>query len=222
MFFFRNVFGSNAGPIERRHPGGVVEQIFEGFKVRISAMPKIVTVYQRKLQNSPTPPPPPPPRPQPVPSPQPKPTENSVGTPEKQDVVAPSSPILKAQLSAPPKKPREHPKGDLKSQVCCSFFLSFISSLKLNSLYLRIFVFFKNCLVSIHIKIRKSSFHFLLSTNCLVIYFFMISLFVLKSLLILHSRDLHFVFPFVKKCMLSIYYLWYFNFPFNNIIMYSF
>jgi hypothetical protein len=32
---------------------------------------------------------------------------------------APASPILKAQLSAPPKQ-RETPKGDAKSQVCCT------------------------------------------------------------------------------------------------------
>jgi len=37
---------------------------------------------------------------------------------------APASPILKAQLSAPPKQ-RDNPKGDTKSQVCCTLFRLF-------------------------------------------------------------------------------------------------
>jgi len=38
---------------------------------------------------------------------------------------APASPILKAQLSAPPKQ-RDNPKGDAKSQVCCTSFTLFV------------------------------------------------------------------------------------------------
>jgi AT-rich interactive domain-containing protein 2 len=77
--------------------------------------------------------------PPPTTSPAPQTSEISVtsGDASLPIAPAPASPILKAQLSAPPKQ-RDSLKGDTKSQVCCTLFSSY--RLFFTPLYLPSFV----------------------------------------------------------------------------------
>jgi len=122
-------------------PGTSSLMFYEGIKVRANPFSVLVsastTIQQppspQAAQQSPTPTVPvqrkglnivtktvtPPP---PTTSPAPQPTSDSSTTSGDASLPiapAPASPILKAQLSAPPKQ-RETPKGDTKSQVCCT------------------------------------------------------------------------------------------------------
>lgn len=135
----RSVFGGTVGPNQQKQQivigagGSGTEQhgttsamFYEGIKVRATPFsipvsgssmiqqqqpPPSPQAQQRKSLNVVTPPPPPPPTTSPAPAPEAVPAEASLPL-----APAPASPILKAQLSAPP-KPRETPKGDVKSQV---------------------------------------------------------------------------------------------------------
>ncbi|XP_076257329.1 brahma associated protein 170kD isoform X3 [Rhynchophorus ferrugineus] len=124
----RSVFGGTVGPNPMKPANPTDPQYYEGIKVR--AQPLKLNIL----------PPSPPPKPTPVPSPAPKPVARRrlkvtapVPTPLAVDpsdgegssqVASPASPILKAQLSAPPKQ-REGGNaatapaatGDLKSQA---------------------------------------------------------------------------------------------------------
>ena len=132
----RSVFGGTVGPNQQKQQivigagGSGTEQhgttsvmFYEGIKVRatpysipvsttslIQQQPPSPQAQQRKSLNVVTPPPP---TTSPAPAPEGTPADASLPL-----TPAPASPILKAQLSAPP-KPRETPKGDGKSQVRC-------------------------------------------------------------------------------------------------------
>ena len=121
----RSVFGGTVGPNPQKQQiligggGGGAEQhgmaslmFYEGIKVRATPYSIPVSASSVIQQQSASP--------QPrknlnVDTPSPPTTSPA---PEAQTADAPASPILKAQLSAPP-KPRETPKGDAKSQVRC-------------------------------------------------------------------------------------------------------
>ncbi|XP_069680492.1 AT-rich interactive domain-containing protein 2 isoform X3 [Periplaneta americana] len=139
----RSVFGGTVGPNPQRQAIGITisgsgdqppgNLFYEGIKVRANPFSVPVSASST-IQQPPSPQPaqqspaptmprkglnivtktvtPPPPTTSPAP-------DNSAATPGDASLPvapAPASPILKAQLSAPP-KPRETPKGDMKSQV---------------------------------------------------------------------------------------------------------
>ncbi|KAJ9575535.1 hypothetical protein L9F63_007605, partial [Diploptera punctata] len=133
----RSVFGGTVGPNQQKQQivigtsssgteqhGTTSVMFYEGIKVRatpysipVSAASPMIQqqppspqqTQQRKSLNVVTPPPP-------TTSPAPAPEGTPADATSLPVAPAPASPILKAQLSAPP-KPRESPKGDVKSQV---------------------------------------------------------------------------------------------------------